>query len=372
MSEKCKNPDDLSFLCRKPLSKNNMTHENYIQRCFDLARLGAGSVAPNPMVGAVLVHENRITGEGWHRQYGQAHAEVNALNSVRPADRHLIEKSTLYVSLEPCNIFGKTPPCTDLILRHKIPRVVISCLDHTPEVSGRGVELLRNAGVEVITGILQEKGEALSSIRNTFVSKKRPYILLKFARSKDGFMGQTGRQVWISNPFSNRLAHRLRSELGAILAGTNTAVTDNPQLNTRLWFGKSPLRIVLDRHLRVPKSHFLWSDGGSTWIVTEQPEPQNFARENLHFIQMKFDETLLPSLLARLFEEKISSLLVEGGAATLRHFIDGGWWDEAMIFTGNKVLGTGIEAPKISGTLTEEHPIAGDVLTIFKNPSASR
>jgi diaminohydroxyphosphoribosylaminopyrimidine deaminase / 5-amino-6-(5-phosphoribosylamino)uracil reductase len=349
-----------------------MTHEKYIQRCFDLARLGAGSVAPNPVVGAVLVHEDRIIGEGWHRQYGQAHAEVNALNSVKPADRHLIEKSTLYVSLEPCNIFGKTPPCTDLILRHKIPKVVVSCLDQTPEVSGRGVSLLRNAGVEVVTGILQEKGVALSRIRNTFVSKKRPYIVLKFARSKDGFMGQAGQQVWISNAFSNRISHRLRSELSAILVGTNTAVTDNPQLNTRYWFGKSPLRIVLDKDLRVPKSHFLYSDGGTTWAVTERTDHAGFESENLRFIPIKFNETLLPNLLARLFEEKISSLLVEGGADTLRHFIDGNWWDEAMIFTGKKILGHGIAAPKITGELTGEYPVGSDVLTIFRNPSVSR
>ncbi len=349
-----------------------MNYENYIQRCFDLARLGVSNVAPNPMVGAVLVYEDRIIGEGWHQKHGEAHAEVNAVNSVSPADRHLIEKSTLFVSLEPCNIFGKTPPCTDLILRHKIRKVVISCLDQTPEVSGRGVELLRKAGVDVITGILQEKGEALTNIRHTFVSKKRPYILLKFAQSKDGYMGRDGQQIWISNAFSKRIAHRLRSQLSAILVGTNTALTDNPRLDTRHWFGRSPLRIVIDRERKVPDTHFLMDGSQKTWVITEDATQPENCPPNLHFIRMKFDENLHGQLLARLFDEKITSLLVEGGAATLQSFIDIGLWDEAVIFTGNKMLGEGIEAPKISGTVTEEYPVAGDVLTIVKNTSNSR
>lgn len=346
-----------------------MTHENIMQRCFELARLGAGHVSPNPMVGAVLVHEGRIIGEGWHRQYGQAHAEVNAIGSVKDADRHLIEKSTLYVSLEPCCIFGKTPPCTDLILRHKIPRVVVSCLDRTPEVSGQGVALLRAAGVEVLPGILKEKGESLSLIRNTFVSKKRPFIQLKFARSKDGYMGRHGRQVWISNPYSKRLIHRYRTEFDAILIGTKTALTDNPQLTSRLWPGRSPLRIVLDRNLQVASSSFLLNDGGKTWMIHDSGLPSPESSGNARFVRMNFDETLIPALLARLFEEKISSLIVEGGAQTLEHFVRSGWWDEAMIFTSDKILGSGIAAPLVSGDLKNELPIGSDVLTIFTNPS---
>ena len=345
-----------------------MTHEHYIQRCFDLARLGAGSVSPNPMVGAVLVFEDRIIGEGWHRQYGQAHAEVNAVNCVKSSDRHLIEKSTLYVSLEPCCIHGNTPPCTGLILHHRIPRVVISCLDQTPQVKGQGVEILRNAGVEVITGVLAETGEALSAIRNTFVSAQRPYIFLKFARSKDGFMGQPGQQVWISNPYSARLVHKWRSEFDAFLVGTQTALTDNPQLTNRHWFGKSPLRMVLDRNLRIPARHFLMDGSIKTWVVTESDQARE--TENLAFLKIKFDEMLLPNVLRRLFEHRITSLMVEGGAATLNSFIEGGWWDEALIFTGDKVLESGIPAPTVTGFLLEERTVGSDMLTIFRNPTA--
>lgn len=341
-----------------------------MQRCFDLARLGAGKVAPNPMVGAVLVHDDRIIGEGWHRQYGQAHAEVNALKQVKTADQSLIEKSTLYVSLEPCNVFGKTPPCTDLILKNRIPRVVISCLDQSPEVSGRGVDILRAAGVEVITGVLKEKGEALSGIRNTFVSKKRPYILLKFARSMDGFMGQHGHQVWISNPYSKRLAHRLRAELSGILVGTNTALTDNPQLDTRLWFGNSPLRIVVDRDLRVPDHYFLLNDGGATWVVTEQKVEKSSAPASVRYLQMNFDNSFLPELMAQIYEARITSLIVEGGAFTLQKFIDRRCWDEAFVFTSNKILRTGIPAPRLTGNLEESYAIGSDLLTIFSNPAA--
>ncbi len=342
-----------------------MNHELYMQRCFDLARLGAGSVSPNPMVGAVLVHEGRIIGEGWHQQYGHAHAEVNALESVKPEDRHLIERAKLYVSLEPCCIQGNTPPCTDLIQHHRIPEVVISCLDQTPSVSGRGVEILRKAGVEVLTGILQAQGEALSAIRNTFVKAQRPYILLKFARTKDGFMGSPDRQVWISNGYSQSLVHKWRSEFDAFLVGTHTALTDNPELTNRLWFGKSPLRIVLDRKLRIPKHYFLMDRTCKTWVISEVDQPSE--DPNLVYVNLKFDETLLPELLHRLFEHKISSLVVEGGAATLSHFIRAGWWDEARIFTGAGTLGSGIEAPLVGGFLAEERLLGNNTLTILTN-----
>jgi diaminohydroxyphosphoribosylaminopyrimidine deaminase/5-amino-6-(5-phosphoribosylamino)uracil reductase len=345
-----------------------MNHQLYIQRCFDLARLGAGSVSPNPMVGAVLVYENRIIGEGWHQRYGQAHAEVNTVNSVRPEDRKWIEHSTLYVSLEPCCIYGNTPPCTDLILRYKIPKVVISCLDHSPAVNGRGVEILKSAGVEVISGILEEKGDALSAIRNTFVSARRPYIVLKFARSKDGFLGANAQQTLITNSYSQRLVHKWRSELDAILVGTQTALIDNPKLNNRLWFGRSPLRIAFDRELRIPAGHFLLDGREKTWIVTEKSPTSSLP--NLAYITLKFDVNLLPDLLNQLLERRISSLFVEGGARTLAGFIEGGWWDEARIFTGNKLLKNGISAPFVTGTLLEESTIGDDMLTIISNPAA--
>lgn len=346
-----------------------MSDELYMLRCFDLARLGAGHVSPNPMVGAVLVHENRIIGEGWHRQYGQAHAEVNAVASVAEKDRPLIEKATLYVSLEPCCIFGKTPPCTNLILQNKIPKVVISCLDQTPEVSGKGLEILRQNGVEVETGILQKEGEALSSIRNTFISQQRPYINLKYAQSKDGFMGKPGQQIWISNELSKRLAHKWRSEFDAILVGTATALVDDPLLTNRLWFGKSPLRIVFDKNLDLPRHLSMFDKTAKTLVVTEK---ETNAEGHIEFLTIPFDQQLLPTLMKYLFQQRITSLIVEGGAFTLHQFINQNLWDEATVFTSNKHLLNGIKAPVIPAQPTESWQIATDSLTFYRNEAARR
>lgn len=349
-----------------------MRHELFMQRCLDLARLGAGSVSPNPMVGAVLVHGGRIIGEGWHRQYGKAHAEVNCLASVRENDRPLIPDSTLYVSLEPCCIHGNTPPCTDLILRCNIKRVVISCLDQTPQVSGRGVSILREAGVAVETGVLEQEGQRLSRFRNTYVSQKRPYVLLKFAGSKDGYLGRAGEQVWISNPVSKRLTHRWRAELDAILIGTNTARTDNPQLTNRLWFGKSPVRIVLDRNASLPPDLVVFDASSPTWWVTDLDKTPGQMPGNVLHVPLSFGESLLPLLFDKMYEARLTSLMVEGGAKTLQAFIDAGCWDEAAIFTGTSYLGQGIPAPVVPGAVWEEIGIAGDVLTMFRIYTAGR
>ena len=346
-----------------------MNHEIFMQRCFDVARLGAGRVSPNPMVGAVLVHIDRIIGEGWHRQFGQAHAEVNAVHSVQEEERHLIPNSTMYVSLEPCNIHGNTPPCTDLILKEKIKKVVISCIDHTPQVKGRGVALLEKAGVEVVHGVLKEKGGAVSAFRNTFTSKKRPYVQLKFAKTSNGFIGKQGQQVWISNLFSKRLAHKCRAEYDAILIGTNTALTDDPQLNNRLWFGKSPLRIVLDKNLRVPLDSQLYK-GTQTWVITEKETAAEYP-SNVSLIRLPFDGKLLERILNLLFEKKITSLIVEGGAFTLNQFIKKGLWDEAWVFTGSKLIQNGLLAPNVSGKLVCEEKMGDDLLTIYKNNGGS-
>ncbi|HFA52180.1 MAG TPA: bifunctional diaminohydroxyphosphoribosylaminopyrimidine deaminase/5-amino-6-(5-phosphoribosylamino)uracil reductase RibD [Bacteroidetes bacterium] len=342
-----------------------MNHDHYMSRCFDLARLGAGRVSPNPMVGAVLVHQGRIIGEGWHMKYGEAHAEVNALKNVFPEDRHLIEKSTLYVSLEPCCIHGKTPPCTNLILENKIKKVVISCIDQTPGVKGGGVAVLQRAGVEVIHGVMEDKGKEISAFRNTFTAKKRPFVQLKFAQTKNGFMGQRGRQVWISNLFTKRLAHQLRSESDAILIGKNTALADGPKLTNRLWFGHSPLRIVLDKNLDIPAGNPVFGEGARTWVVTEKTPPAGLP-PNCIFQKIKFDENLLPNLLAKLFENKVTSLIVEGGAYTLQQFVGQGLWDEALVFTGNKTLESGIAAPKIPGQIIKEWPVAGDLVSLYR------
>lgn len=343
-----------------------MTHQIFMQRCFDLARLGAGNVSPNPMVGAVLVYEGRIIGEGWHQQYGQAHAEVNAVNSVRAEERKNIPDSTLYVSLEPCNIHGKTPPCTSLILKEKIKKVVISCIDHTPEVKGGGVAILENAGVEVVHGVLEEKGKAISAFRNTFTERKRPFIQLKFAKSQNGYMGQSGRQVWISNLISKRLAHKYRSEYDAILIGTATALTDNPQLTNRLWYGKSPLRIVLDRLLYIPLNNQIYSEDAPTWVVTEKQAPLH-SMNHVEYHQIQFDDDLIKKILSLLFENKKTSLIVEGGAFTLNQFIKKGFWDEAWVFTGKKVIENGILAPSVFGEVLGEWPLGDDLLTIFRS-----
>ncbi len=345
-----------------------MTHEGYLRRCFDLARLGAGNVSPNPMVGAVLVHEGRIIGEGFHQQYGQAHAEVNAVNSVRPEDRPLLSQSTLYVSLEPCCIFGKTPPCTDLILQHRIPKVVISCLDQTPGVAGKGVNILRAAGVEVITGVLETEGKHLVAIRNTFVTAHRPYIILKFAKTKDHFMAtEDGHQFWITNARSKRLVHRWRSEIDAILVGTRTAQSDNPELTTRHYFGKSPLRVVLDRDLRLSDQLRMFNGETPTVVFTQSHSfvPQ----KNLEYIPVSFDSDLVPTILTHLAERKCTSLMVEGGARVLQSFLDAGLWEEARVFTGNRYLLRGIPAPVIPAAPAFTQRLADDSLEVFFNPA---
>lgn len=343
-----------------------IVHQRYMQRCFDLARLGAGSVSPNPMVGAVLVYQDKIIGEGYHHQYGTAHAEVDAIRSVKATNRPFISQSTLYVSLEPCCIFGKTPPCTNLIIQEKIPKVVISCLDLTPEVAGHGVEILRSAGVEVITGILAQAGKILSSIRNTFVTKNRPYIVLKYAQSEDGWMGKINEQVWITHPDTKRLVHRWRQEIDAILIGTNTAAVDNPQLNNRLYFGKSPLRVVLDRQLRLDSSLHIFNQDIKTWIVTEK-DHRPISSEQVQYIYLRFDNQLIPNLLHRLAEQNISSLLVEGGQKTLNSFLDAQLWDEARVLVGNKALTAGIKAPIMKVPYRTKQNIGQDKLLIYRN-----
>jgi diaminohydroxyphosphoribosylaminopyrimidine deaminase/5-amino-6-(5-phosphoribosylamino)uracil reductase len=345
------------------------SHELYIQRCFDLAKKGLGTTSPNPIVGAVLVYDNRIIGEGWHQKYGSAHAEVNCLKSVKEDNKKFISKSTLYVSLEPCCIFGKTPPCTNLILENKIPKVVISCLDLTPNVAGNGVEILRKNGVEVITGILEKRGQEISAVRSIFVTQNRPYIILKYAQSQDGIIGKENEQIWITNSLSKRLVHKWRAESAAIMVGTNTAKIDNPSLTTRHYFGKSPLRIVLDKDLKLERKLSIFSGEVETWIINEKRESDG-EKSNLKYIQIPFDGKLLPQLLNRLFEKKHNTLLVEGGAYTLQKFINQNLWDEARILTGNVWLENGIKAPFVPGSLGEKYQIGTDTLTIIKNPSS--
>ncbi|GJM32688.1 MAG: riboflavin biosynthesis protein RibD [Saprospiraceae bacterium] len=338
--------------------------EQYMQRCLDLAILGSGKVSPNPMVGAVLVHENRIIGEGWHERYGAAHAEVNAVANVKEKDRPFLPQSCLYVSLEPCCIHGNTPPCTDLIIKHRIPKVVISCVDFTPEVHGKGVEILRKAGVEVITHILAAKGEQLSAPRRIFVQKNRPYIILKYAQTKEGFLAaKTKEQIWISNHYSKRLVHKWRSEVDAILVGTTTAKTDNPSLTNRYYYGKSPLRIVLDRQLKLSTDLALFDQRSPTLVYNELHSKTSGL---LTYQKIDFSN-LLPSLLNDLFSRKLSQLLVEGGAHLLGQFVEAGLWDEARVLVGSAYFPEGIPAPILPKKHEVEFQIGNDLLKIYRN-----
>lgn len=339
------------------------THQFYLRRCFDLARLGAGSVSPNPMVGAVLVHENRIIGEGWHQRYGEAHAEVNAVRSVAEPDLPLLPHATLYCSLEPCFHFGKTPPCVDLILEQKIPRVVVSNTDPNPLVAGQSFQKMRAAGVSVTEGVLEADGRYLNRAFFTWIALQRPHIVLKWAQSADGFVSRFGAQTAISGPLAQRLVHRWRSESDAILVGTTTALTDNPRLDNRLYPGIAPLRIALDFKGKIPANAHLLDDSLPTWI----PGPQrkgNFSQTSFPAIHPDY---WIPELLQALRTAKRAILLVEGGSMVLRQFLESGYWDELRILQNPQYLGSGIEAPAIPAlaVLRENYTAGTDTVRIF-------
>ncbi len=339
----------------------------FMQRCFELAQLGVGNTSPNPIVGALVVHDGRIIGEGYHRAYRQAHAEVNAIQSISPEDRRLLPYSTLYVSLEPCNIFRNTPPCTDLIIRSGIPRVVISSLDRTPGVNGLGVERLRQAGIIVEVGVLEEQGLQLSRPRNIFVTENRPYVILKFAQSQNGmFAPREHRQLWLTNPFSKRLVHRWRSEVDAILVGGQTARVDNPRLTNRLYFGGSPRRVVLSRSGKLPGELALFDGETSTIIISEEVPPE-LPGNGLFFLRLSFGEGLISELLSALARQSISLLLVEGGIQTLRAFLDAGLWDEARVFVSPHFIPEGRPAPQLPLAPVSRHSIAADTLLLYRN-----
>lgn len=348
-----------------------MIHEKYMQRCLELAAMGNGNVAPNPMVGAVLVYKDTIIGEGHHEQYGEGHGEVNALASVLPENRQFIPESTLYVNLEPCSHYGKTPPCSDLVIAQKIPKVVIACTDPNPQVAGRGIAKLEAAGVEIIRPCLEEKAIELNRRFFTFQSKKRPYIVLKWAQSKDGFMAKkTGEPVWISNALSKRLTHRWRSEESAIMVGRRTAELDNPQLNVRHWTGNSPLRIALDRAKKLPQNLHLFDGNIPTLIFTDKESLKNSTeinKENITYQTIDFSEPILPQILHHLHEQNVLSVLVEGGPKLLNSFIDLNLWDEARIFTGSGFLGDGLAAPNVPVLPNSEEPLSDNLLTTYRN-----
>ncbi len=319
----------------------------FMHRCLQLAALGRGNVSPNPMVGAVIVHRGQIIGEGFHRRCGEAHAEVNAVASVK--DKSLLADSTIYVSLEPCSHYGKTPPCAELIICHRIPRVVVGCLDPFPEVSGRGVARLREAGIEVITGVLEEECKALNRTFMTYQLKQRPFVTLKWAQSADGFIDRLRSTeelaAQISDEVSSVWVHRLRAECDAILVGTNTAVADNPTLTTRLWHGGAPLRVVLDLQGRISPAAKLFTDELPTLVITGCDTDYPKLPASVEVVHLAPGEEVVSGLLNLLYRRRVQHLLVEGGSMLLRSFIEQGTWDEARVETAPISFGTGVAAP---------------------------
>lgn len=341
-----------------------MQDKDYLIRCIELAKLGGKLVRPNPQVGAVIVHENRIIGEGYHKAFGDSHAEVNAINSVAQEDRQYLPKSTIYVSLEPCCHFGNTPPCTDLIIKNKIPKVRIFEVDPTQKVNGKGIEQLRQNGIEV--KIIPLSTSSPSEIFKINQLKKRPFVQLKFAKSRDNFIGQKGAQVWLSNDKSNIFTHKLRAYTDAILVGTNTAIIDNPTLNLRNYPGKSPKRVVLDREGKIPKSHTLLSDSDPCIIFTETPRKHLIKVKQQIVIDFS-SESFIDDLLKKLFEMQIYHLMVEGGAALIKSFVKTQNWDEAVIINTSIELLTGIKAINLNGVLVKDYQLGEDKVHVIRS-----
>lgn len=323
-----------------------MEEEKYMWRCIQLAQNGLCNTPPNPMVGAVIVHAGKIIGEGYHICYGGPHAEVNAIRAVK--DQALLKHSTIYVSLEPCSHYGKTPPCADLILEKGIPHIVIGCQDPFSKVSGRGIQKLQNAGRKVTVGILEKECRHLIRRFVTFQTKHRPYITLKWAESKDRFIDlcrEDGSPIIFSTPLTAMLAHKRRAEHTAIIVGTHTARLDNPSLTVRNWYGNSPVRILLDRELNLPPSLHLFDGAKPTLVFTGKPHESS---HNLNYIPINYEQAVLPQIMQTLHECGLQSLLVEGGSELLQSFIDEDLWDEAFVEESPTLLFSGIQAPKIN------------------------
>ncbi len=341
-------------------------HSKYMRRALELAGFGLGKVSPNPMVGCVITHNHNVVGEGWHQQYGGLHAEVNAIESVDVPE--VLALSTLFVNLEPCAHYGKTPPCTELIIRSGIKKVVIANLDPNPLVAGKGVEQLRASGIEVIIEVLKEQGELLNRRFFVYHKHRRPYIILKWAETADGFIARSDfNSKWISNEYSRQLVHQYRAQKDAIMVGKNTAHYDDPELTVRHWHGKNPLRIVLDPNLVLSNKLKLFDNVVPTWCF-------NYLRSedetNLRYIKSPKDG-FLEFIWHELYQSGIQSVMVEGGGKLLESLIRENYWDEARVFTATKKFGKGINAPFISSDHQEERSISGDLLKIYFNPHAS-
>lgn len=343
-----------------------MNHEVYILRCLELAKKGIGTTRPNPSVGAVIVHNNKIIGEGFTSPYGGPHAEVNAINAVQ--NQELLKEATIYVTLEPCSHHGKTPPCADLIIEKGIPNIIIGCVDTNSLVAGKGIERLKKAGKNVIVGVCQK--DCIEHHRRFFTvqNKKRPYIILKWAETKDGFIAPLKKDeqkpVWISNQYSQQLVHKWRSEEHAILVGTNTVIADNPSLTTRNWKGNNPIRIVIDKNLRIPSEVTVFDRNVQTIIITEEKKEEN---QHVIYEQIDFSFQVAEQICEVLHKHQIQSVIIEGGAKTLQTFIDANLWDEARVFIGDVVFGEGVKHPIFNAKLSSEEKIDNDTLRIYRN-----
>lgn len=345
-------------------------HEKYIKRCIDLAKNGLGKTYPNPMVGSVIVVDDVIIGEGWHRKAGEPHAEVNAINSVK--DKSLLKKSTIYVSLEPCSHYGKTPPCANLIVESEIKNVVIGIIDSNSKVSGRGVEHLKNNGCNVIVGVLEGECSELNKRFFTFQTKKRPFIVLKWAETSDGFIDKLRDKTsenspnWISNIYSQQLVHKMRAEEAAILVGTTTALIDNPNLTIRNWSGNNPTRIVIDKVLKIPDDYNLFNGVSKTIVLNKELQKKDI-NKNIFFEKVDFNKSLPNQLCEVLYVHEIQSVIIEGGSHTLQSFIDENLWDEAFVFVGERLFKEGVKAPVLKKVPEEIQKISTDTLKFYKN-----
>ncbi len=344
-----------------------------MRRCLDLALLGQGTVSPNPMVGAVVVVDNDIIGEGFTSPYGGPHAEVNAIQQVlsqygEDEGRKLLKRSTVYVSLEPCAHHGKTPPCADMLVSMGVRKVVVGCVDTFAKVNGLGIRKLKDGGVDVSTGLLEEECRYINRRFFSRIKLHRPYVILKWAETSDGYFASAQpQQKWITNMASRQLVHKWRSEEDAILVGKNTAIIDNPALNTRIWSGKSPKRILIDKYLEVSRDHALFAEDGVDVLVFNalKSEWQN----NIKYIALEnFDLYLPQTILYQLYLMDIQSLIIEGGIKTLQMFIDTGLWDEARVFTGQAQWGEGVKAPVLTPIQPlKQYKVSSDILHIYNN-----
>jgi len=347
-----------------------MSDELYMKRCLELAEMGNGQVSPNPLVGCVIVSGGQIIGEGYHKKYGQAHAEVNAVNAVIEKYGEeaavLLKNATVYVSLEPCAHFGKTPPCADLLIRHQVQKVVIGNRDPFPDVDGKGMEKLLHAGIEVVSGVLETECSFVNRRFFTRIKQNRPYIILKWARTANGYFApKNSVQHWISGPLAKKLVHKWRTEEDAILIGKQTAITDNPQLSAREWPGRNPIRIMIDRKLEVADNSNIYNDQAKTIVINEQ---KTDVINNIHYIQMEDMQYYLPQKIAyQLYLMDIQSIIIEGGANILNQFIAAGLWDEARVFNSAHSWDTGIFSPQINGRITSVNGIDNDQITIYEN-----